>query len=86
MAVGAKSTNENNEVEQKKTMIFISTSPGVIGADIIARWVVDLIAIPISFITAIFAQFAERNGAGAKILGSLAFWIGTLLSTDSIWQ
>ncbi len=41
-------------------------------ADIIAHWLVDLLAIPISFITAILAQFAERNGAGAKIIGSIA--------------
>jgi hypothetical protein len=86
MALGAKQTNENNEAEQQENNGLYQHKSWSDWADIIARWVVDLFAIPISFVTAIFAQFAERNGAGAKIIGSLAFWIGTLLSTDSIWQ
>jgi hypothetical protein len=86
MALGAKTTNENNGTEQQEKEGFYQHKSWSDWADIIARWVVDLFAIPISFVTAIFAQFAERNGAGAKILGSIAFWIGTLLSTDGIWQ
>jgi hypothetical protein len=86
MALGAKQTNENNGIEQPDEQKVYEHKSWSDWADIIARWVVDFFAIPISFVTAIFAQFAERNGAGAKILGSIAFWIGTLLSTDSIWQ
>lgn len=56
------------------------------GAEILAQWLVDLIAIPASFVAALLAQFLERNGSGRKILGFLGFAIGTLLSTDSIWQ
>ena len=55
-------------------------------AEILARWVVDIIAIPASFLAALFAQFLERNGSGRKILGVFGFAIGTLLSTDGIWQ
>lgn len=55
-------------------------------AEILARWVVDLIAIPVSFIAALLFQFLDRTGSGRKVLGALGFWIGTLLSTDGIWQ
>jgi hypothetical protein len=89
MALGAKQTDTNNgtnNTDQQNEQEFYQHKSWSDWADIIARWVVDLFAIPISFITAIFAQFLKRHGAGAKILGSLAFWIGTLFSTDSIWQ
>lgn len=57
-------------------------------AEIVARWIVDLFAIPVSFISTILAQFLDLNaqGSGAKILGSLALGIGVLLSTDGVWQ
>ncbi len=86
MGLGAKPANENNATEQQENNEFYQHKSWSDWSEIIARWVVDLFAIPVSFITAIFAQFTERNGAGAKILGSIAFWIGTLLSADSIWQ
>lgn len=54
--------------------------------EIVARWVVDLFAIPVSFVTTILAQFLERGGSGNRILGAIGFWAGTLLSTDGIWQ
>jgi hypothetical protein len=79
MALGANTSN-NKETDQSDEPKFHEHKSWSDWADIIARWVVDLFAIPISFITAIFAQFAERNGAGAKILGSIAFWIGTYLA------
>jgi hypothetical protein len=85
MGLGANTSN-NKETDQSDEPKFHEHKSWSDWADIAARWVVDLFAIPISFITAILAQFVERNGAGAKILGSLAFWIGTLLSTDGIWQ
>ena len=85
MALGAN-TNNSKDTDQPDEPKFHEQKSWSDWADIIARWVVDLFAIPISFVTAIFAQFASRNGAGAKILGSIAFWIGTLLSTDGIWQ
>jgi hypothetical protein len=78
--------NTNNVTDQQDKEEFHQQKSWGDWAEIIARWVVDLFAIPISFLTAIFAQFLERHGAGAQILGSLAFWIGTLLSTDGIWQ
>ncbi len=86
MGLGAKPASENNGTEQQEDNGFYQHKSWSDWAEIIARWLVDLFAIPISFVTAIFAQFAEQNGAGAKILGSIAFWIGTLLSADSIWQ
>jgi hypothetical protein len=54
--------------------------------DIIAHWVVLLWAIPVSFFSAILAQFVQRGGSGARILSGLAFWIGTVFATDGIWQ
>lgn len=54
--------------------------------DILAHWVVDLVALVPSFVAAVAAQFLRRGGSGAKILGALGFGIGTLLSTDGIWQ
>lgn len=53
---------------------------------IFAHWAVSLFAIPVSFLFNILAQFLERGGSGTKILGGLGFAIGTLLSTDSVWQ
>ncbi|MBD2683037.1 MULTISPECIES: hypothetical protein [Nostoc] len=54
--------------------------------EILAGWIVDLIAIPISFVTHIFAQFVTPGSSGTKILGAMGFFTGTLLSTDGIWQ
>lgn len=54
--------------------------------EIVAHWIVLLWAIPISFLAAIASQFVQRGGSGGRILGSAAFWIGTLFSADGIWQ
>ena len=54
--------------------------------EILAHWVVDLFALIPSFGAAIVAQFVQRGGSGTKILGALGFGIGTMLSTDSVWQ
>ncbi|BAY42263.1 hypothetical protein NIES2111_66590 (plasmid) [Nostoc sp. NIES-2111] len=54
--------------------------------EILAQWIVDLIAIPVTFITHILAQFVTPGSSGTKILGALGFFIGTLLSSDGIWQ
>jgi hypothetical protein len=83
---GTSNTNNGTDQQQQSEQGFYEHKSWSDWADIVARWVVDLFAIPISFITAIFAQFLQRHGAGAKILGSLAFWIGTLFGTDSMWQ
>jgi hypothetical protein len=78
-------TNKSNspDGEQEKEYQHKSWSDS---AEILARWVVDLFAIPASFLAAILFQFLDRNGSGRKVLGALGFWIGTLLSTDGIWQ
>lgn len=55
-------------------------------AEILAGWIVDFIAFPVSFVTHIFAQFVTPGSSGTRILGALGFFIGTLLSTDGIWQ
>ena len=54
--------------------------------DLLARWVVLLIAIPVDFIGSLLSQFLKSNGAGSPILGFLALGMGTILSADSIWQ
>jgi len=54
--------------------------------EILAQWIVDLIAIPVTFVTHILAQFVTPGSSGTKILGALGFFIGTLLSSDGIWQ
>jgi hypothetical protein len=76
-------TNTRKDETEEKEYQHKSWSEHV---EIIARWLVDLIAIPVSFIASIFAQFLERGGSGTRILGALGFGIGTLLSTDGIWQ
>lgn len=54
--------------------------------EIIAGWIVDIISIPLSFVSHILAQFVTPGSSGTQILGALGFFIGTLLSTDGIWQ
>ncbi|MHC5823528.1 MAG: hypothetical protein ACYT04_48755, partial [Nostoc sp.] len=55
-------------------------------AEILAGWIVDFISIPVTFVAHIIAQFVTPGSSGTKILGALGFFIGTLLSTDSVWQ
>lgn len=54
--------------------------------EILARWIVDLFALPVSFLAAVLAQFFKHGGSGARFLGGLGFGIGTLISADGIWQ
>lgn len=55
-------------------------------AEILAAWIVDIIALPVTFITHIFVQFVTPGSSGTKILGAMGFFLGTLLSSDGIWQ
>ncbi|WP_244329445.1 hypothetical protein [Tolypothrix sp. PCC 7910] len=55
-------------------------------AELLARWIVDLVSLPVSFIAHLVAQFITPGASGTKIVGAIGFFIGTLLSTDSIWQ
>jgi hypothetical protein len=77
-----ESTNNSRNQDQK----FHVHTTWLERVEIIAHWVVMLWAIPISFICAILGQFLQRGGSGTRILGGFAFWIGTLFSTDGIWQ
>lgn len=52
----------------------------------IARWIVDLFAIPVSFLAHVLAQFLKRGGSGTKALAGLAFMAGVIVSADNIWQ
>lgn len=52
----------------------------------IARWIVDIFAIPVSFAAYVLAQFLKRGGSGTKALAGLAFMAGTVVSADGIWQ
>ena len=54
--------------------------------EILAQWIVDIIALPVTFITHIVAQFVTPGSSGTKILGAMGFFLGTLLSSDGIWQ
>ncbi|MBD2504893.1 hypothetical protein [Anabaena azotica] len=54
--------------------------------EILARWIVALISFPVIFISYIVAQFVTPGTPGYKLVGAIGFWIGTLLSTDSVWQ
>ncbi|BAY66787.1 MULTISPECIES: hypothetical protein [Calothrix] len=54
--------------------------------EILAGWIVDIISIPVSFVSHILAQFVTPGSGGTKIIGALGFFIGSLLSTDGIWQ
>jgi len=53
---------------------------------ILARWIVEFFAFIPSLLAAIASQFMARHGAGRKFLGAMALVIGTVVSTDSIWQ
>lgn len=55
-------------------------------AELLARWIVDIVALPVSFVAHIIAQFITPGASGTKIVGAIGFFVGTLLSTDSIWQ
>ncbi|RCJ38683.1 hypothetical protein A6770_39460 [Nostoc minutum NIES-26] len=54
--------------------------------ELLARWIVTLISLPVIFVSHIVAQFVTPGTSGYKLVGAIGFWIGTLLSTDSIWQ
>ena len=54
--------------------------------ELLARWIVALISLPVIFVSHIIAQFVTPGTPGYKLVGAIGFWIGTLLSTDSIWQ
>ncbi|MBH8575791.1 hypothetical protein I8752_22870 [Nostocaceae cyanobacterium CENA369] len=54
--------------------------------ELLARWIVALISLPVIFVSHIVAQFVTPGTSGYKLVGAIGFWIGTLLSTDSIWQ
>jgi hypothetical protein len=71
-------TTDKPQQRQKRGISFY--------VEILAQWIVDLIAIPVTFITHILAQFVTPGSSGTKILGALGFFIGTLLSSDGIWQ
>jgi hypothetical protein len=73
----SKVTPNSNQSEETSEYQHKSWSDS---AEILARWVVDLVAIPVSFIAALLFQFLDRTGSGRKVLGALGFWIGTLLS------
>ncbi|BAY95878.1 MULTISPECIES: hypothetical protein [unclassified Tolypothrix] len=55
-------------------------------AELLARWIVDLVSLPVSFVAHLVAQFITPGASGTKIVGAIGFFIGTLLSTDGIWQ
>ncbi|MDZ7960763.1 MAG: hypothetical protein RMY34_23265 [Aulosira sp. DedQUE10] len=55
-------------------------------AEILAGWLVDIIAVPVSFTAHTLGQFVTPGASGTKILGAIGFFAGTLLSTDGIWQ
>jgi hypothetical protein len=72
MGLGANTSN-NKETDQSDEPKFHEHKSWSDWADIAARWVVDLFAIPISFITAILAQrdlsklgFDENNNWGVE--------------------
>ncbi|MBD2302866.1 hypothetical protein [Nostoc sp. FACHB-190] len=54
--------------------------------ELLAQWIVAFISFPVIFISHIIAQFVTPGTSGYKLVGAIGFWIGTLLSTDSIWQ
>ncbi|BBD63281.1 hypothetical protein NIES2109_61310 (plasmid) [Nostoc sp. HK-01] len=54
--------------------------------ELLAQWIVTFISFPVIFISHIIAQFVTPGTSGYKLVGAIGFWIGTLLSTDSIWQ
>lgn len=78
-------TYEEFDEQPKKTE---KEKPKKLGdhAEILAGWIVDFISIPVTFVAHIIAQFVTPGSSGTKILGALGFFIGTLLSTDSVWQ
>lgn len=80
MALTRNSENASNEKQQEPKR---SLSDYV---EITARWIVDIISIPVSFVSYILAQFITPGSSGTRILGAIGFFVGTLLSTDGIWQ
>ncbi|BAT56937.1 hypothetical protein NOS3756_59490 (plasmid) [Nostoc sp. NIES-3756] len=54
--------------------------------ELLARWIVELVSLPVVFVSHIVAQFVTPGTPGYKLVGAIGFWIGTLLSTDSVWQ
>lgn len=54
--------------------------------ELLGRWIVVLVSIPVQFASSLLSQFLSSNGAGTPILGFVALAIGTIISADSIWQ
>ncbi len=79
----AKSTAANPTTpEEKETGV----RPKRDWVETIARWIVDLFAIPTSFVAHVLAQFLRRGGSGTKALAGLAFIAGIVASSDNVWQ
>lgn len=54
--------------------------------ELIARWIVDILAFIPSLVAAIISQFLKPGTSGARLAGSIGFGIGVTLSADSVWQ
>lgn len=74
---GASTPDEEKETGTKSKRDWIET---------IARWIVDIFSIPISFAAYVLAQFLRRGGSGTKALAGMAFIAGVVVSSDNIWQ
>ena len=72
-----ESSSEKQQSEKKSVSNYV---------EVVATWVVDIISIPVSFVSYILGQFLTPGSSGTRILGALGFFTGTLLSTDSVWQ
>ncbi len=71
-------THQNNNKEELHTPLE--------WPELLGRWVVVLVSIPLQFISSVVVQFLKSNGAGTPVLGFVALAIGTTISADSIWQ
>ena len=52
----------------------------------IVSWVFSVLSIPFQILGFVLEQFTQLNMPGTKILGAIAFLVGTLLGADNFWQ
>ncbi|MBD2451135.1 hypothetical protein H6G76_29195 [Nostoc sp. FACHB-152] len=79
-----KDTNSRSNQEPSPQSQYRKNGSGIL--ELLAKWIVTFISFPFIFISHIIAQFVTPGTSGYKLVGAIGFWIGTLLSTDSIWQ
>lgn len=54
--------------------------------EMIIHWVMTIVSWPFQMVGFILQQFTQLGLPGTRIMGAMAFFVGTLLGADNFWQ